>query len=157
MRFIALLVLLLLLFTMASAQSGASAGPKLMVYGVDKLADCAAEYQAVQQELATLAYPSNWTVGVVCNQNAWNSLIAFARVHTQTGFTNLQKHTTAVNARKFRDSRVRFRHTLAHELGHVTCQCDSEERAEELANRLERAASAPQGGTGANASGSGHD
>ncbi len=162
MRTFPLLFLLLLLFTRASAQVPAKPLPKLLVYGVDKLADCTEEYQAVQQELATLRYPPNWTIGVVCNQSAWDSLIDIAHVHTQTGFTNLYKHTTVINARKFRESRLRFRHTLAHELGHITCQCDSEERAEELAARLERsgavnanAARQPDTGTTTAGTGSG--
>lgn len=136
-----LLWLFVLLFNgLACGQSPATNPlPKLLVYGVDKLSDCNEEIAAVQQGLADLQYPGNWTIGVVCNQSAWNTLIALARVRTQTGFTNLQKRTTVINAHKFRESRARFRHTLAHELGHVTCQCESEDKAEEVAMRLERA------------------
>ncbi len=135
------LAILLLLFCAAGLADDlpAPAKVRILVYGVDSVAKCAGPIKALQDELQTLRYPDGWTIGIVCNPLAWDMLLRIADPPpTRTAFSNFIKHSTVLNAAIFRESRFSYRHTLAHELAHVTCQCADERKAEQLARKLQR-------------------
>ncbi len=131
----------LLLCTAAvfAADAPAPAGVRILVYGVDDLAKCAEPIKALQAELQTLHYPDGWTIGIVCNPLAWESLLRIANPPpTRTAFSNFIRRSTVVNAAIFREQHSFYRHTLAHELAHVICLCGDEYKAEQMARKLER-------------------
>lgn len=113
---------------------------RILVYGVDDIAKCAGPIKALQAELQRMPYPDGWTIGIVCNPVAWESLLRIADPPpTRTAFTNFIKHTTVINAAIFHDMRSSYRHTLAHELAHIDCQCADERKVEHMARKLEQA------------------
>jgi hypothetical protein len=134
--------LALLLLCSAAAFGADLAAPshvRILVYGVDDVAKCAGPVKALQAELQTLPYPEGWTIGIVCNPLAWESLLRIADPPpTRTAFTNFIKHSTVINAAIFHEVRSSYRHTLAHELAHVTCQCADERKVDQMARKLER-------------------
>jgi len=134
-----LLSVLLCSAAVMGADLPASRYVRILVYGVDRVAQCAQPVKELQAELQTLAYPDGWTIGVVCTPVAWESLLKIADPPpTQAAFTNFIRHSTVVNAAIFRLRRSQYRHTLAHELAHVVCQCKDENTAEQMARSLER-------------------
>jgi hypothetical protein len=124
------------LLVLASAHGQKSHGVRLMIYGADSVSQCAAPVKALQTELQTLPYPDGWTIGVVCNAVAWEEIVRIANPpQTSTAFSNLIRRSTVLNAAIFREPRSKYRHTLAHELGHANCNCKDEDKAEEFALR----------------------
>lgn len=143
MRPLLRLFALLLLCAAAAfaADAAAYSGPRILVYGVNDLAKCSGPIKALQAELQSMSYPDGWTIGLVCNPIAWERLLRIADPPpTHTAFTNFIKHSTVINAAIFHEPRSSYRHTLAHELAHVTCQCADEHKADQLARQLERVA-----------------
>lgn len=111
---------------------------RILVYGVDDVARCAEPIKALQTELQTMRYPDGWTIGIICNPIAWQSLLRIADPPpTSTAFTNFIRHSTIINAAIFHQVRSSYRHTLLHELAHVTCHCADERVVEQLARELE--------------------
>jgi hypothetical protein len=116
------------------AQDARQAGIRTLVYGADTVAHCAAPVKALQRELPALQFPDGWTLGIVCNPIAWAEILQIADPpRTSSAFSNLIRHSTVLNAAIFRAPRAIYHHTLAHELGHATCNCSSEKTAEEFA------------------------
>ena len=139
------LALVLLCATGACAAESDAPQVRILVYGVDDLADCAEPIQALQAELRTLPYPSGWTIGIVCTPVAWEALLRIADPPpTRSAFSNFIRRSTVINAAIFRQIRSSYHHTLLHELAHVTCQCTDEHKAEQLARKLERTPPTPQ-------------
>lgn len=142
MRLLLRLLVPLLLLCSAAALAVDPSVPsrvRILVYGVEEVAKCAEPLKALQTELQTMPYPEGWTIGLVCNPLAWDSLLRIASAPpTSTAFTNFIRHSTVINAAVFHEARSSYRHTLAHELAHVTCHCADERQAERLARKLER-------------------
>lgn len=83
-------------------------------------------------------YPEDWTIVVTCSDGDWEFLQRKAdALQTDRAFTNLKAKITVVrgemflNPFPFRPPRL----ILLHELGHITCQCANEEKAEEWARK----------------------
>ena len=135
-----LLVASLLLSLTATAQVyKSSVGPKILVFGVDTVKDCSPQIAALQEELVTLHFPDDWKIGVACSSIGWNSLRKIGDFQkSDSAFTNIRKRSTVVNSEIFNHFRSSYRHVLAHELGHIACDCADEDKAERLAYKLEK-------------------
>jgi hypothetical protein len=84
------------------------------------------------------AYPKDWTIVVACSDADWEFLQRKADAfETDHAFTNFQGKITVIrgevflNPPQFRPARL----ILLHELGHIVCHCDSEDRAEDWARK----------------------
>jgi len=82
--------------------------------------------------------PDTWGVHIIPVEQFE---IAKRRYHldTDSAFTFMPQNQTYLNEfyLTYADDR-RVRHTLAHEAGHMICNCTSEEKAEAIAYQLER-------------------
>lgn len=111
----------------------------IVLDGAHKPADCAVERDLVQKELQTLQFPPGWTLVIACTQLRWDAL--FHQLHppyTRFAFTGLADRVTVLNGAMFHEFPPNYRHVIAHELAHVKCNCSDEQKAEELAFRLEK-------------------
>jgi hypothetical protein len=90
--------------------------------------------------LNTFPNPANWQVVVVCTPQAWQHYRAmFGAEATQSAFTIRSHRITIVNAAMYDEkpeSQSRF--ILAHEAGHLICNCDDEDKADKEAEKLLR-------------------
>jgi hypothetical protein len=107
------------------------------VYSTSKA--CAALPLAVQtiNSLPT-AYPKDWSIVVACSDSDWKYLQRKGDAFdTNHAFTNLKGKMTVVrgdvllNPPMGRPAKL----ILLHELGHITCQCGDEDKAEGFAQR----------------------
>jgi hypothetical protein len=95
--------------------------------------------QAVAVEAITslpVVYPADWTIVVTCSDGDWIYLQRKAdAMSTDRAFTNLERKITVIrgevfsNPPLFRPARL----ILLHELGHITCHCADENKAEDWA------------------------
>jgi hypothetical protein len=98
---------------------------------------CRPQTAAVETVRALPAeYPKNWTLVIACSENDWQSLRRKAdAMQTNNAFTNLEHRITIIHGQIFLDP-PQFRPAqliLLHELGHISCQCDNEDKAEDWA------------------------
>jgi hypothetical protein len=84
------------------------------------------------------AYPNDWRIVVACSDGDWLYLQRKAdAMQTDHAFTNLQGKITVIrgevflNPPQFRPAKL----ILLHELGHITCQCENEDKAEDWARK----------------------
>jgi hypothetical protein len=104
-------------------------------------ADCADQVQAVRDALAVFDVPASrpfkvtvsrefsWVV--VCNERAWFHLRnepRYARVNTNSAMTDFPNHVVFLDG--FRHSPAALRDSVAHEMGHMLCQCADEGEAD---------------------------
>jgi hypothetical protein len=86
-----------------------------------------------------VAYPKDWTIVVTCTESEWQYVRRKAdAMQTNNAFTNLEHRITIIHGQIFLDP-PQFRPAqliLLHELGHITCRCDSEDKAEDWARKL---------------------
>lgn len=79
-----------------------------------------------------LPYPDGWKIVVVCNENMWDTLMRKSNVEfvSAYAFTFQPNHVTFIRARVFLE-RMRYtpKEVLRHELGHIVCKCDNEDKA----------------------------
>ena len=81
---------------------------------------------------------SPWTIRIL-DEETFLKYVRENNLSTYSAYTNLFGTVTSLNEGYLEfaiDSRVR--HTLAHEAGHVICQCASEDKANEIAYQLEK-------------------
>ena len=84
------------------------------------------------------AYPRDWTVVIVCSDSDWHYLQRKAdALGTKDAFTNIKGKTTVIRGKLFLNPPISrpARLVLLHELGHITCQCGNEDRAENFAQK----------------------
>ena len=83
-----------------------------------------------------MPYPANWSFLLVCTDTEWERLLRMADIRgTDTAFTVLPKRTTVLRAAIFiRTLEHGYKNTLLHELGHIQCNCMSEDRANKYAH-----------------------
>ena len=88
------------------------------------------------QELRSMPYPSDWNFVLICTDAQWDWALQLADIRgTDTAFTVLSKRTTVLRAAIFIRSFERgYKNTLWHELGHIECNCMSEDKANEYAH-----------------------
>ena len=85
--------------------------------------------------IATVQFPENWRVVLVRDQPTWDYLRrkgdTFA---TRTIFTNVKGRITVVNWEIFARPNVArpALRVLLHELGHILCDCEDENKAEKF-------------------------
>lgn len=78
-----------------------------------------------------------WEVTILSEQEFHRNVEVF-KLNTDTAYTYLPLHRTYVNEGylTYADDQ-RIRHTLAHEAGHLICECPSEQTANDIAYVLE--------------------
>lgn len=84
-----------------------------------------------------LDWPSDWHI-YVAGEKQWADLMGKVDHTSQTAVTDRKKHITIVRGLLFTDIaatgvHVTAEHVLAHELGHIKCNCDDEWEAETYA------------------------
>jgi len=101
---------------------------------------CAFAVQPLIQELRSMPYPADWNFLVVCTDAEWDTVLRMADIRgTDTAFTVLPKRTTVLRAAIFiHNMEGGYMHTLWHELGHIQCNCMSEDRANEYSHENKR-------------------
>ena len=116
----------------------------IVLDGARKAGDCVTEGSIVQHEVQTLPFPPGWTIAIMCTPVRWETLLQQADPgKTHAAFTRLGERITVLNGDIFHDFPLRYRHIMAHELGHIQCGCADEARAEKLAEQLEKGSSPP--------------
>jgi hypothetical protein len=94
---------------------------------------CLAKLQTLDHELQSFPFPINWTLEVACDPVIWQQALRRADLpHTNTAFTGIKPRITVLNGAIFNDGANFYRHTLAHELGHIRCRCGDEAKAEQV-------------------------
>jgi hypothetical protein len=130
-----LAILLLSLFPLSSPAQ------QVLVIGVKTPDRCRFATAPLMADLATVHYPKDWTIVVACTPAVWDQLQRKADARqTNTGFTNLDNHITAINGEIYR-AVLPLRDTahgvprlvLRHEQGHILCHCTREEEADRAA------------------------
>jgi hypothetical protein len=104
-------------------------------------ADCTAQVKAVEAALAEFEVPAsrpfNVTVSrqfswvVICNERAWFGLkqsARYARVNTNSAMTDFPNHVVFLDG--FGQSAGALRESVAHEMGHMLCECADEGAAD---------------------------
>jgi hypothetical protein len=87
----------------------------------------------------TTPRPSNWTI-TVPSQADWDKQVKTLNLQTATAFTfmNETNNATFLNPDYvFNSKELQLLHTLAHEAGHMICQCTDEHFANDIAEVLE--------------------
>jgi hypothetical protein len=109
----------------------------ILVAGVKRAADCEFATKPLIADLHVVRYPHDWTIVVACNDIVWQRLQRKADVQrTNTAFTYIQHGITVLNGLMYLEIPLRGtdhrtpRLVLKHELGHIICGCDDEERAD---------------------------
>ena len=94
---------------------------------------CLAKLQTLDRELQSFPFPSDWTLEVACDPVIWQQALRRADFpRTSTAFTGIKPKITVLNGAIFENGATFYRHTLAHELGHIRCQCGDEALAETI-------------------------
>lgn len=84
------------------------------------------------------AYPKDWTMVVVCAEGEWQYIQRKAdAMNTNHAFTNFEHKTTIVRGDIFLNPEIGRPpgFILLHELGHIDCACNDENKAEKFANQ----------------------
>jgi len=143
-----LLILASTLVFSAKRESITTPGPRVSPYapirivldGERRPGECVPEGKRLQAELETLHYPAGWTLAIMCTAVRWDSILREADVrNTHVAFTRISERITVFNSNIFHDFPQNYRHIVAHELGHINCNCADEGKAEELAHEMEKA------------------
>jgi Zn-dependent peptidase ImmA (M78 family) len=113
--------------------------PGIVLIGVKKVEDARMPLKALQTELPSFTFPAGWTIKVVCNPVIWDLLQKKTdQPRAFRAISELHQKVTFLNAAIFEGSRSDYRHTIAHELGHIRCKCSDEAIAEQLAFRIDK-------------------
>lgn len=127
---------LAMLFVAAVALAIGAQGQTVQSYGDGP--DCAAQKDVVKQILSELNVKqgNGFVWNAACTEQSWFKLTLEYRmlVKTNTGFTDFRYH--GVYIRTARRSYSDIRDTVAHELGHIICECSSEQTAHDIGDRL---------------------
>ncbi|MFB3917758.1 MAG: hypothetical protein ACE14M_13580 [Terriglobales bacterium] len=106
-------------------------------YGCADLKHCQVEHDGVMLALQTLHFPNDWTIYIMCSRVHWeDARIKANSPNTRTAFTLLDSRLTVINGAIFGGLPGQYRRILAHELGHIECQCADEEKVQKIAHRL---------------------
>ena len=100
---------------------------------------CAALPIAVQTiNQLPAAYPKDWTIVIACSDAEWNFLQRKADAFdTHHAFTNFKGKMTVVRGDIFLNPEMGRSPAfiLLHELGHIDCACNDENRADKFADQ----------------------
>jgi hypothetical protein len=82
--------------------------------------------------------PNTWNIHIIPGTQ-FNENVKRLNVDTSTAYTFIQIDQTYLNEDYLTTApEFRIRHNLAHEAGHMICQCRDENRAEAIAAQLEQ-------------------
>jgi hypothetical protein len=100
-----------------------------------------ADAQAVLTIVNQLDFPADWKI-YVAGEKQWAGLMDQVDHTSQLAVTDRQKHITVIRAVALTDPNVTgkyvtAKHVLAHELGHIKCDCNDEWKAENYARKHE--------------------
>ena len=100
---------------------------------------CPASVLAVQTiNSLPVAYPKDWTIVIACSDAEWNFLQRKADAFdTHHAFTNFKGKMTIVRGDIFLNPEMGRSPAfiLLHELGHIDCACNDENRADKFADQ----------------------
>lgn len=119
---------LLLLFSLTVPLRAAT----VFAAGTKTVAACAFAVDPAAQIISDLPFPADWKVVVVCNENMWDTLMRQKAVNfvSDYAFTFRPNRVTFVRAKVFVEHmNYSPQQVLKHELGHIVCNCNSEEVA----------------------------
>lgn len=103
-------------------------------------AKCSQYTAAAQRAIDSLpSVPKDHRWIVVCSHETWNVAVRKAKAwgRTNTAFTNPEANITFINGAVFEEPEPFYRHVIAHELGHIRCQCSDELAANAAAHNIE--------------------
>lgn len=107
--------------------------------GTKTVEACAFAVNPAAEIVSQLPYPDDWKVVVVCNEILWDTLMKQKNLEylTDYAFTFQLNRVTFIRAKVFAE-RMRYtpEQVLRHELGHIMCKCDDEDRAWNWAVKL---------------------
>jgi hypothetical protein len=97
--------------------------------------------QTVLTIVNQLDFPADWKI-YVAGEKQWAGLMDQVDHTSQLAVTDRQKHITVLRAAGVNDPNltghyITTKHVLAHELGHIVCNCDDEWKAENYAHKHE--------------------
>ena len=107
--------------------------------------NCAFAVKPAAEIVSHLPYPADWKIVVVCNEILWDALMKQKHVEylTDYGFTIQSNHVTFVRAKVFAEPmHYTPAQVLKHELGHIMCKCDDEDKAWDWVGKAHREESA---------------
>ena len=86
----------------------------------------------------TLDYPADWHI-YIAGEKQWADLMTKVDHTSQLAVTDRKQRITVIRALALTDPNVTGKyvtahHVLAHELGHIVCNCNDEWKAEDYAN-----------------------
>jgi hypothetical protein len=86
----------------------------------------------------TLDYPADWHI-YIAGEKQWADLMTKVDHTSQLAVTDRKQRITVIRALALADPNVTGKyvtahHVLAHELGHIVCNCNDEWKAENYAN-----------------------
>jgi len=86
----------------------------------------------------TLDYPADWNI-YIAGEKQWVNLMTKVDHTSQLAVTDRKQRITVLRALALTDPNVTGKyvtahHVLAHELGHIVCNCNDEWKAENYAN-----------------------
>jgi hypothetical protein len=98
---------------------------------------------SLMEDLKTVQFPIDWTVYVACDAGGWQGIRRkVGGLNTEAALTVRTSKLTIVNgmmyAHSFSFERYSQKNSLGilrHELGHITCNTSSEERADHFADK----------------------
>lgn len=114
-------------------------GATVLAAGTKTVEACAFAVNPAAEIVGQLPYPDDWKVVVVCNEIVWDMLMKQKNVDylTDYAFTFQPNRVTFIRAKIFAE-RMPYtpEQVLRHELGHIICKCDDEDRAWNWAVKL---------------------
>lgn len=98
---------------------------------------------SLMEDLKTVQFPLDWTVYVTCDAGAWQGVQRkVGGLHTDAALTVRSSKLTIINGMMYATpfsfehySQMNSQGILRHELGHITCNTSSEERADHFADK----------------------
>lgn len=139
MKRVKIIVLLLFAaFVFALVIGQAAAPTQLFVDGSTSWERARIERLEHQLNFTKEPMPNEWDIHIIPVEQ-FNENINRFRINTESAYTIMPLDQTYLNEMYlgYADDH-RVRHTLAHEAGHMICNCTSEEKAEGIAYQLER-------------------
>lgn len=127
---------------LSTALSSMLQAQKIVVLGVPAADKCTFATKPLIEDLKSIGFPKDWTIAVACTPDIWERLQRKRDdFNTVTAFTNLKGRLTVLNGAIYLEP-VLLRGTrhwtprsvLAHELGHILCNCDDEAKADKAAS-----------------------
>lgn len=131
----------ILLLSVSGAVAQANAAVKVVLVGVKIPRECPA-LAPLATDLKGVKFPDGWTIYVACTDGAWDD--AGRRLDTlgktNAGITSRAAHFTIINGAVYSPTfdwtgthQRTGKEVLMHELGHILCRCNDEDKANKAA------------------------